>query len=421
MFRKLHIQMTVFCTMITGIILIIMTLACLFIAESGTRKNSYSAFSTNASSCLIYLEGGNVLSHTWRLQACKTYGVQMEIRDHGDPLFFDKLHPSEINESIFTQAADISREDYALDLKGTSSITRNVLFQMKDYYVCTALIPRESGVLSMILLYPLDSLNRQIMTQRLSFSIAVLIAVFALAVFSWFFTKRIIRPLKKSRKQQTEFIASASHELRSPLSVIQSSISAMEKAPGQDRARFIAIIQKESRRMGRLISDMLSLANADNHSWKITAAPCELDTLLLETYEKYEPLARMKHLHLDVTLPEESLSPCLCDESRISQVLQILLDNALSYVPQEGFIHLSLSLAEKNYVLRVSDNGPGIPDKDKESVFLRFYRADSSRNDKEHFGLGLCIAKEIIDLHKGTIEIKDVHGGGACFHICLPR
>lgn len=421
MFRKLHIQMTVFSTIITSVILIIMTLACLFTAESGIRRNSYSAFSTNASSFLVHLEGENSLSHTWMLQACKTYGVQMEIRDNGKPLFFQKLHPVETGEKVFSRAADISRETYALDMGGVSSITQNVLFQMEDYYVCTALIPRETGMLSMILLYPLASLHRQIMEQRLSFGIAVLLAILALAVFSWFFTRRIIRPMEKSRRQQTEFIACASHELRSPLSVIQSSIFAMEKASGQDAARFITIIQKESCRMGRLIGDMLSLANADNHSFRITASLCELDTLLLETYEKYEPLTRMKRLHLDVILPEEPVTPCMCDGSRISQVLQILLDNAMSYVPEQGCITLALFQNEKNYILSVTDNGPGIPDEAKESVFLRFYRADSARNDKEHFGLGLCIAKEIIQLHKGTIEIQDAPGGGACFCITLPK
>lgn len=421
MFRKLHIQMTFFSTIITSLILIIMTLACLLITESGIRRNSYSAFSTNAASCLVHLEGENSLSHTWRLQASQAYGVQMKIRDNHKTLFFDKLNPVEIDKKIYDKAARISRETYALDLEGTSSITQNVLFQIEDYYVCTALIPRENGVLSMILLYPLASLNQQIMKQRLTFGTAVLLAIMALAVFSWFFTRRIIRPLEKSRRQQTEFIASASHELRSPLAVIQSSIFAMEKASPQDAARFTAIIQKESSRMGRLINDMLSLANADNHSFSITLAPCELDTLLLETYEKYEPLTRMKHLHLDVLLPQEPISPYLCDHLRISQVLQILLDNALSYVPEQGLITLALSQDEKNYYLSVADNGPGIPDCAKESVFLRFYRADSARNDKEHFGLGLSIAKEIIGLHKGKIEIRDTPGGGACFWITLPK
>lgn len=173
--------------------------------------------------------------------------------------------------------------------------------------------------------------------------------------------------------------------------------------------------------MSRLIGDMLSIANADNHSWRIFPAPCELDTLLLDTFEKYERLMQEKKLRLHISLPEEILPTCKCDSSRISQVLSILLDNALSYVPAGKDVFLSLSQGSKHFYLTVADNGPGIPDKQKASVFHRFYRADNARNNKEHFGLGLCIAQEIIQLHKGTLKIADTKGGGASFIIRLPK
>lgn len=173
--------------------------------------------------------------------------------------------------------------------------------------------------------------------------------------------------------------------------------------------------------MARLINDMLSLANADNHSWNLLTSPCELDTLLLETYEKYEPLANSKNLHLNIRLPEEPLPPCRCDASRVSQILAVLLDNALSYVPENGQITLSVRKENSFFFLTVTDNGPGIPDSAKEAVFQRFYRADASRHDKQHFGLGLCIAKEITLLHHGTISVTDTPGGGATFKIKLPE
>ena len=102
---------------------------------------------------------------------------------------------------------------------------------MKDYYVCVALIPKsENNFLSVVILHSLSDLNQQLVKQRLAFFAAVVLAVFALFIFSWFFTRKMIRPLSENHKQQTEFIASASHELRSPLTVILSSIQAMEKA-----------------------------------------------------------------------------------------------------------------------------------------------------------------------------------------------
>ena len=424
MFRRLHLQMTIFSTLITGVILAAMTLVCLFIAESGTRKNSYTTFSNNANSCITHVEGQSLLSHQWLSQVQNSYGIKIEILDNGNPLFFDKLNPSEDTQKAFAKAKEISRDSHALDLENfssTSLLTKSKIFKLKDYYACTALIPQSSGTLSVTILYPLSILEQQFLQQRLAFAAAVLTAVFALAVFSWLFTKKMIRPLETSRKKQTEFIASASHELRSPLAVIQSSVSAMDNAPGEETQHFISVIQKECSRMARLINDMLSLANADNHSWNLLTSPCELDTLLLETYEKYEPLANSKNLHLNIRLPEEPLPPCRCDASRVSQILAVLLDNALSYVPENGQITLSVRKETSFFFLTVTDNGPGIPDSAKEAVFQRFYRADASRHDKQHFGLGLCIAKEITLLHHGTISVTDTPGGGATFKIKLPE
>ena len=176
--------------------------------------------------------------------------------------------------------------------------------------------------------------------------------------------------------------------------------------------------------MSLLVNDMLSLSNADNHSWKMHPVPCELDTLVLDTYEKYEPLMQEHHMNFSVKLPEEELPLCSCDPERISQVLGILLDNAISYVPEHGKIRITLTQNAKGFCLSVIDNGPGIPDSAKTSVFRRFYRADSARNNKQHFGLGLCIAYEIITLHQGTITVQDTPGGGSHFpdlplHTCV--
>ena len=148
---------------------------------------------------------------------------------------------------------------------------------------------------------------------------------------------------------------------------------------------------------------------------------CELDTLLLDTYEKYQPILQGKKISLKVVLPEEPLSICKCDSARISQVLEILLDNGASYVSVGGRMEMGVKENEKYFQLYVQDNGPGIPDENKEAVFRRFYRADPARKEKQHFGLGLCIAREIVTLHKGSIRILDTPGGGSTFVIRLPK
>ena len=434
MFKKLHRQMTIFSALITSEILILMAIASLVIFERGLTRNSYERFLNNGNSCVAYLETQSVLSHKWILEAKQEYGVELRILNNGKRLFFDKLNEESSSnasgengrkssvENMLAEAARISREEQGLDVEYTGSISlpKEVYFETADFYACTALIPKGSGVLSLVLVYPLDGLKGQIFHQRILWGGLLLIAVLALVVFSWFFTGKMLRPLEENRKRQTQFIASASHELRSPLAVILSSVQAIEADPGECR-RFLSPIKSEGTRMSRLIGDMLALANADNKSWSIMKSPCELDTLLLETYEKYEPLLREKGISMNVELPDESLSPCRCDGGRISQVLGILLDNGASYVPAGGKIRIGVEEKEKYFRIYVEDNGPGISDENKEAVFQRFYRADSSRKDKQHFGLGLCIAKEIVTLHHGSIRIEDTKGGGTTFVVRLPK
>ena len=413
MFHRLHIQMTFFSALIIGIVIFIMTTACNFIAENSTRQNAWNAFQNNAISCISHLETQSIISSDWILQAEKNYDISMDIRDNGNSLYLKKLQTDSLDETIFRKAEEISAASYALDLSNpgaVSKLTKRIFFQMKDFYVSTALIPKSHGTVSMIILYSLDSVKHRILLQRL----------LALSICSWFFTGRMITPLEKSRQEQTEFIAAASHELRSPLAVILSGISAMKKADPKEQEHFLSVIEKEGTRMSLLINDMLSLSNADNHSWKMHPVFCELDTLLLDTYEKYEPLMQDHHMKFFIELPEEEIPSCPCDPERISQVLGILLDNAISYVPENGKIILSLSQTETHFLIRVKDNGPGIPDFAKTSVFRRFYQADSARNNRQHFGLGLCIAYEIISLHKGTISVLDTPGGGSTFQISLP-
>ncbi len=171
--------------------------------------------------------------------------------------------------------------------------------------------------------------------------------------------------------------------------------------------------------MSSLIDDMLLLSGMEAHTWSVEMRSAELDTLLLETFEAFEPVAAEKSIRLSIKLPETALPPCACDPGRIRQVLSILLHNAVSYTPEQGHICLSLAYDGKFYRICVADNGIGISDYEKPRIFDRFYRADRSRNQKGHFGLGLSIASEIIKAHQGKILVGDTPGGGSTFTIVL--
>lgn len=231
----------------------------------------------------------------------------------------------------------------------------------------------------------------------------------------------MLHPLAENRKRQMQFVASASHELRSPLTVILTNTAAVKNGALPNDAQFLETVESEGQRMARLITDMLQLANADSQSWSIRPAAAELDTLLLQVWEAYEPQAAALRLGWDIQLPDDAVAPCICDAERIRQLLGILIDNAFSYTPAHGHVWLSLTCTGTDFTIAVSDNGPGVPDAQKESVFERFYRADPARKSKSHFGLGLCIAREIARLHHGQLLLHDTPGGGATFLLRLPK
>lgn len=427
MFQKLHIQLTFLCTFVSGIILVFMSLICLMVLDSESRKSHFSDFQININMLINHLESQLVISRDWLAQFRADTQFEMDIRDNGSKLIMEQLSPLSLEDGIFTQARQEARQKYTLleeSFTTDSMLSNHVEFQLtwngQHYYASVILIPKNSGVLNIAVLLPLTDLYQSMDFRRILFAGADILGVLLLALFFWFFTWHMIQPLIQSRQKQAEFIAAASHELRSPLTVMLSCLSAMKHANPKEAAQFSATIQQEGKRMGRLINDMLTLSGADSSHFSIQKKPAELDTLLLSAYEKFEPLARKKSISLRISLPDSLVPPCPCDKERMEQVLSILLDNALSYTPYGGSICLELEAAPDRITLRVSDNGPGIPDSEKKAVFDRFYRCDKSHKDKEHFGLGLCIAQEIILMHKGKIRVEDSMEGGASFVIVLP-
>lgn len=427
MIKRLHLQFTFFCTLITSLILVSMSLLCLSVIESQSKAGSFGAFQNNINSVLTHLEGQSVLTHQWLLQMESGYGLRLAIQDNGVPLFFDSLKQEGRITDAFRQAERTAKDGYGLDLQNPSPSA--TLTSHQEFSMTAAdgeALLRLGGVGTQVpwepvrdSLYPLRAEQARLWQQRLVFLGADILAILLLGIFSFFFTRRMLHPIRESKQRQVQFIASASHELRSPLTVILSSLSAMQIAPPSQAKRFADVIQDEGRRMARLIDDMLALANADNHSWTIHPSPIELDTLLLQTYEKYESVAAKKGLSFDVELPQAECLPICGDGERLAQVLAILIDNAFSYTPKGGRIRLSLRKSGDGAQIQVSDNGPGIPDDQKEAIFERFYRGDASHRDKAHFGLGLCIAMEIVRLHRGSLEVLDTPGGGATFLLSL--
>lgn len=428
MVNRLRWKLTAFNTVITGAILVGMTLLCLFISERNTRAQTFQNFSGNLSTVSSYLGVQNRLSATWLRQMESSGGFYISIRDGDTPLFSMGLSSERNNLAPeFQQARDRAGSEF--DLSAVSARDGgSCAFSLQGedgtgYFAGVSLIPKNGSVLKLILLYPLNEMENGIHRQRMVVCIAALVAVALLGAFSWCFTGKMLRPIQENQQRQAQFIAAASHELRTPLTAILSAASAWERAECASPAQqtlFSDMIRREGKRMSRLLGDMLTLASADSQSWEVKTEDVELDMLLLTVYETYSPLAQEKGLALSLTLPERDVPVMQLDKDRITQVLSILLDNALSYTPAPGDIRLELGLGRNSARITVSDTGPGVPDREKTRIFERFHRGEEARSHRSHFGLGLCIAAEIVKLHKGKLWVEDAKGGGAAFNLELP-
>ncbi|MDE7113674.1 MAG: ATP-binding protein, partial [Acetatifactor sp.] len=139
-------------------------------------------------------------------------------------------------------------------------------------------------------------------------------------------------------------------------------------------------------------------------------------------YEQTEHYVSSCGKNLKLELADETFPPIRADRDKLHQLLEILLQNALAYTGPDGIITLSLTMGSPSghVCFQISDNGIGIPDSEKNKIYERFYRVDSAHHSKDHFGLGLSIAKEIMELHRGQIRVTDTPGGGATFVCSFP-
>lgn len=427
MYKKVHLRLTVLCTGITTAIMIIMSLSYLYISETGLYKNQYNSFKNDMNTIATNLEHQSVISMEWLSKMEAQGNYTLFVLDNGIPFLYNQLTNSPKSEKYFlleeSLAAYSSRflietvpstpyASYHVEFEFTSS-------KQEEYFCSVINIERGASKLQVIVLSSLNALRHQIIEQRIHFILINAAAMILLFLFSYIFTGKLLRPILESQQKQTAFIASASHELRTPLAVILSSAECCIDAPSDMQERFLRTIKKEGLRMSSLVDDLLTLSGSDSQCFSIRKKPVELDTLLINTYESFEPLAKEKKLSLSIEFPGDTLPLCNCDPDRISQVISIFLHNAISYTPENGKINLSLSYKKGCFSISVKDNGIGISDEEKKKIFDRFYRAEKSRSTKDHFGLGLSIAYEIIKSHGGTIGVKDVPSGGSEFFITL--
>jgi signal transduction histidine kinase len=243
-------------------------------------------------------------------------------------------------------------------------------------------------------------------------------------VISHFMSKKAMVPISLAFSRQREFVADASHELRTPLSVMLSSINALEMTMEENKnelsGKLLGNLKGEVKRMTGLVSDLLTLARSDSGTVELKMERFDFRPIGDKVIESVSTLAEAKAIKLELDAQESLI--IMGDAGRLTQLLYILLDNAVKYTPSGGKVKLTLLATPKQLWIQIDDSGIGITPEDYGRVFERFYRVNKARTRHEGgHGLGLAIAKWIVDSHKGTIQVTSELGKGSTFLIRIPN
>lgn len=230
--------------------------------------------------------------------------------------------------------------------------------------------------------------------------------------------------LESMEEKRRKFVSDASHELKTPLATIKlicdSIVSTDNPDVGMVR-EFLSDLSDEVDRLTRIVERLLVLTKLDSGTSVPKFEAVDTIALLKAVVRKLTPTANAKNIVLYTELNEENVRPLMLDYDKIWEAVYNITDNAIKYSPEGGYVKVSNESESDGVVIKVEDNGPGIPDSEKERIFERFYRLDDSRaRDTGGTGLGLAIAKEAVVMHGGTIEITDAQEQGSIFRIKIP-
>ncbi|MGP6388067.1 sensor histidine kinase [Streptococcus dysgalactiae] len=316
-------------------------------------------------------------------------------------------------------------QNFHLDKRQLGTIVTTSLMnfygQEEKYHTITVRVhirnyPAVAYMMAVVNVEQLDSAN-----ERYEQIIIIVMIIFWLIsiLASIYLSKWSRKPILESYEKQKMFVENASHELRTPLAVLQNRLESLFRKPNEtilENSEHLASSLDEVRNMRILTTNLLNLARRDdgiNPQWT------DLDATFFDAiFENYQLVAEENG---KVFLFENQVNRSLrMDKALLKQLMTILFDNAIKYTDKEGVVDIKVKTTEKNLLISVIDNGPGIKDEEKKKIFDRFYRVDKARTRQTGgFGLGLSLAQQIVISLKGSISVKDNLPKGSIFEVKL--
>jgi Signal transduction histidine kinase len=327
-----------------------------------------------------------------------------------DDILFDKLLTKSKTLRIYDDPSIITLEDQKKSYYLMAKMPIEINTQTLGYYV----VARDVT----IAYQTLENLSKILV-------FSLIAGVFVSAGLGYLIAGRSLRPIKEAYTSKQEFLANASHELKTPLSVILLSTETLEGEIDPELAfqrQVVSGIKDEAQKMNHLVSQLLFLSRTDSSTATAKYEHFNLSEALSKELNAYEKIAQAKGIQLSQTItPGLKING---DRKQLLSVFSILIDNAIKYSKDSGQVYVSLEknndLKRQGVRITVKDTGIGMPEDELKHIFERFYRLESSRSKETGgYGLGLAIAKEIIDQHKGIIQVNSIEKVGTTFVVEL--
>ncbi len=232
----------------------------------------------------------------------------------------------------------------------------------------------------------------------------------------------MISQMQKLENSRQEFVSNVSHELKTPITsikVLADSLVMQEDAPIELYREFLLDITDEIERENKIINDLLSLVKLDKTVGDMNITAININELLEQILKRLRPIAKRQNIEMIY----ESFRPVIAevDEVKLSLAISNLIENAIKYNVEDGWVRVSLNADHKYFFVKVSDSGIGIPESAQDSIFERFYRVDKARSrETGGTGLGLSITKNVIQMHRGAIKVYSKEGEGTTFNVRIP-
>ncbi len=255
------------------------------------------------------------------------------------------------------------------------------------------------------------------------FFVGVIFAIIITYFIALYLTKKALVPIERTWNNQVKFIQDASHELRTPITIISSKLESILKHPQNsisDEVETIADAMKENRRLKKMVNDLLHLTKEESIT-NLQIEEFDINDLIKDISNDYIEIADMydKQFSYDFY---ESNSIIITDKAKLRQLILIFIDNAFKYTNEGDYINISVSDRDNNFIISIKDSGIGVKDDEVNLIFDRFFRSENVRDkDIDGSGIGLSIAKMIVNSLKGNIKVYSKINKGTTFDIALPK